>query len=379
LKKYWFPIAIIILILLPIMLLYVFDYYNIEGYNHRYDPATNSFQDWRNSFFNSNFTFDVTWKGRMFYLFFAWFFVIESAFGWREMNEKKTKNPVLLGAALACAAVPTIYILATNFFGLDLALLKTGITLGIPAVYSDNTPSDFLHLFWPLSVEYLVFFVFFLSAIMLAYKPKGVKIFAISLALLGGIGVAYLLDTVFPFGVLRPLQELALPTTATAAALFDLLGYNVLMNYPVMTGGSKLPGLVVTDGTLNASVSVSWACAGIYSLLLYVLIMLVFFKRTNITSFRKVLYFFIGLIGTFFSAVLRIFFIVLVYLYNGRAAGITFHNTYGELFGFTWIFSFILIIVCIERFSLVEKTRSAFGKVNRKIKREKVVIENRQM
>ena len=81
-KQYWFHITLLLLIVLPIALLYTFDYINIEGYNHRWDPETNAFQDWSNSFFNSNFTFDVTWKGRMFYLFFAWFLVMEAAFGW---------------------------------------------------------------------------------------------------------------------------------------------------------------------------------------------------------------------------------------------------------------------------------------------------------
>lgn len=304
----------------------------------------------------------------MFYLFFAWFLVIESAFGWREINDKKTKNRYLMLASLVFAAIPTVYILATNFFGFDFELLKTGLDFGIPSVYSNNDPSDFLSLYWPLSIEYLVFFSFFTAAIMLAFRPKGLKTFAISLSLLGGIGIAYMMDTIFPFGVLRPLQEIALPTTATTAALFDILGYKVMFNYPVYAGGSSVPGLTVNNGVATASVSVSWACAGIYSLLLYVLIMLVFFKRTNIVPFRKLLYFIIGFFGTFMSAVLRIFSIVLVYLNQGKEAGVTFHNTYGELFGFTWIFVFILLIVCIERFMLVEKTKQGFRKIGLQLK-----------
>jgi thaumarchaeosortase len=367
-KPYWFHITLLLLIVLPIALLYTFDYLNVEGYNHRWDPETNTFQDWSNNFFNSSFTFDVTWKGRMFYLFFAWFLVMEAAFGWQEMNKRKTKNHVLLGASLACAAIPTGYILATNFLGLDLSLLQSGISAGIPAVYSDNTPSDFLHLFWPLSIEYLVFLASFTAAVLLAYKPKGIRTFAVSLTLLGGIGIAYMLDTVFPFGVLKPLQEIALPITATTAALFDLLGYNVMFSFPVNSGGSMLPALMVNNGVTAATVTVSWACAGVYSILLYVLVMLVFFKRTNISSFRKLVYFIVGLIGTFFAAVLRIFAIILVYLYNGKAAGVTFHNTYGELFGFTWIFGFILLIVLIERFSLVERTQSSVAKLGSKFR-----------
>lgn len=363
-KKYWFHIALMICIILPIALLCIFDYYNLEGYNLRYDQATNSFQKWDNTYLNENFSFDVTWKGRMFYLFFAWFLVIETAFSWNEIIEKKPKNRYLTIAALIFALVPTIYVLATNFLGLDLAVLRFGQSLNIPFINTSNNPADFLHLFWPLSVEYIVFFIFFTLAVMFAYKPSALKTFAISLSLLGGIGIAYMLDTVFPFGVLRPLQEIALPITATTAALFDILGYNVRLIYPASTGGEHLPGLIVSSGGNTASVSVAWACAGVYSLLLYVLIILVFFRKTNISSFRKVLYFFIGLFGTFFSSVLRIFSIVMVYLQQGREAAMLFHDSYGELYGFTWIFMFILIIVCIERFTLVEKTKAGINKIS---------------
>ena len=354
-KKYWFHIALIICIVLPILLLAFLDYYNLEGFNYRYNSATNSFEPWKNAYFNHTFSFDVTWKGRMFYAIFAWFLVLESAFGWQQIVDKKPKNRSLLLASLVCAVIPTIYVLATNFFGLDLTFLKIGHTIGIPSVTSTNQPSDFLHLQWPISVEYMVFFICFLTAILLAYKARGLKIFSISLAVLGAISIAYMLDTIFPFGVFRPLQEFALPLAATTAALFDILGYGVMLNYPAHTGGSLVPALTVGIGGKATSVTISWACAGVYSLLLYVLIILVFFKRINISGFRKLLYFFIGLFGTFFASVLRIYSIVVINLQYGNDAGMIFHNTYGELFGFIWIFLFILLIVCIERFGLVER------------------------
>jgi thaumarchaeosortase len=363
-RKNWFHIALIILIATPIVMLAVLDYYNLEGYNYRFNRETNNFQPWNDTFFDQNFTFDLTWKGRMFYPIFAWFIVIESAFGWTQLVDKKPNKRALMAASLVCAIIPTVYVLATNFFGLDWTLLNAGKNIGIPSVTANNEPSDFLHLQWPLSVEYGVFFIFFLSAIILAYRGRGLKIFGISLTFLGTMTVAYILDTIYPFGVFRPLQEFALPTAATAAALFDILGYGVMLTYPVYTGGSSLPGLTVGMGDKVTSISISWACAGVFSLVLYVLIMLVFFKRTNISGFRKLLYFVIGLFGTFFANVLRIYVIIVIRLQSGRDAGMVFHNTYGELFGLIWIFAFILLIVCIERFMLVEKTKNSFQKIS---------------
>lgn len=336
----------------------------MEGYNYRFNGEINGFEPWNDTFFDQNFTFDLTWKGRMFYSIFAWFVVIESALGWQAIVDKKPKNRALMVASLVCATIPTVYVLATNFFGLDFPVLQAGYNIGIPSVTVNNDPSDFLHLQWPLSLEYVVLFVSFLFAILLAYRPRGLKLFGISLAFLGAMTVAYMLDTIYPFGVFRPLQEMALPTAATAAALFDILGYTVMLTYPVHTADSLLPGLSVgMDGKVT-SVSIAWACAGVYSLVLYVLIMLVFFKRTNFSGFRKLLYFVIGLFGTFFANVLRIYAIIVINLQSGREAGMVFHNTYGELFGFAWIFGFILFIVCIERFMIVEKVKARFDKIN---------------
>jgi hypothetical protein len=84
------------------------------------------------------------------------------------------------------------------------------------------------------------------------------------------------------------------------------------------------------------------------------------------------LYFVIGLFGTFFANVLRIYAIIIINLQQGHDAGTIFHNTYGELFGFTWIFAFIILIVCIERFTLVEKTRDGLKKMGSRLARKKM-------
>ena len=355
---------LVLCIALPIMLLFFLDYYNVEGYNYQYDIETDNFESWPNELFNQKFAFETTWKGRMFLLVFLWLLLIESALDWRKIVDEKPKNRYFIFASLTCALIPLIYVVATNFFGLDLAILRVGYDVfGIPNVTSTNGSWEFLTYYWPISCEYIVFTVFFIGAIILAYKTKGLKAFSISFALLGGIGVAYLIDTIFPFGVFKPLQALALPTTATAAALFDLLGYSVQLVFPVY-GQPSLPALTVVMGGKVASVTVAWACAGVQSLLLYVLIILVFFKKADISAFRKLAYFIIGLFGTFFVNVLRVFSIVVVMLNYGNEAGTLFHNTYGELYAFIWIFLFILLIGCIQRFMLVERTRRAFQRVS---------------
>ena len=363
-KKNWFHIVLLLCITLPIMTLFFLDYYNLEGYNYVINTETNNFESWSNVFFNESFLFELTWKGRMFLLIFLWIIVIESAMDWKTFVDEKPKNRYIIIASLICALIPTIYVLATNFFGLDLTILQIGRDVfGIRSVTAENRPWDFLYLQWPISCEYIVFAVFFLSAIILAYKTKGLKALSISFALLGGIGVAYMLDTIYPFGIFRPLQSFALPTAAVTAALFDLLGYGVRLTFPVYALDSYMPALTVTAGTKSTTASIAWACAGVQSLLLYVLIILVFFKKSDISAFRKLAYFIIGLFGTFFVNVLRVFSIFVIALEQGREAGTTFHNTYGEIYSVIWILLYILLIGCIQRFMLVERTKNAFHRI----------------
>jgi len=95
-----------------------------------------------------------------------------------------------------------------------------------------------------------------------------------------------------------------------------------------------------------------------------VIIILVFFKKADISAFRKLAYFIIGLFGTFFVNVLRVFSILVIMLNYGTDAGTTFHNTYGEIYSVIWIFLFILLIGCIQRFMLVERTKHAFQRIS---------------
>lgn len=346
------------------MMLVFLDYSNMEGYNYRYNGETDVFESWPNRYFNESFLFELTWKGRMFLLVFLWIMLIESAMDWKKFVDEKPKNRYSIIASIICASVPTFYVLATNFFGLDLTVLQIGHDVfGILSSTAANEPWDFLHLYWPISCEYVVFAVFFISAVVLAYKLRGLKTLSISFALLGGIGVAYLFDTIYPFGVFKPLQAFALPTAAVAAGFLDLLGYSVTLVFPRYSEGSALPSLTVNLGTNSASVAIAWACAGVQSLLLYTLIILVFFKKSYIPAFRKLAYFIIGLFGTFFVNVFRVISIMFIMINEGTAAGMVFHNTYGEIYSVIWIFLYILLIGIIQRFMLVERIKSAFQKV----------------
>jgi thaumarchaeosortase len=329
LKKNWFHITLLVCFVTPIVLLMILDYLNIEtlyAFNLR------------------GFVFLRTWKGRMFYLFFLWLLLLESIISMEKIVEKKPKKRFRILLIFICAIVPLMYILSVNFLGLDQVVTRLGQDLGF-------TEEARVLFHWPISIEYFVFAISFLVVICLAYGKNGLNFFSISSSLLVGISAIFTLDTFYPEGTFKPFELLALPTSACAAALLDILGYNFYLQY--RPGPESMPLIVTPSG----SAAIGWPCAGIHSLFLFTVIILLLFKKSNISSFRKLLYFIVGAICTYFVNVLRIASYFFVLSNNGIDAARYFHDTTGELYFVFWIFAYILIIVSIENFRLIEKAR----------------------
>lgn len=332
-KKGGLHLLLLIFFFTSIFLIFFFDLFNIEAF----------------SSFNQRFMFDFTWKGRMFYLFFAWLLVLESILDWEAITEKRDAAHNRIRVILPCvfAAVPLLYILSVNFLGLNHVILNLGQALHIK-------PGDFTNEHWPLSLEYLILASFFILAALLADGFAGLKRYSISLSLLSGIGVIYMVDTIWPFGTFEPMQLLAFPTAAFAKALLELLSYNVALTYNVSSEYGSLPILTVGKGGLSVSRGIGWQCAGVHSLLLFALITLVFFKKTTMQRERKIIFFLIGAAGTYLTNILRISSFFTIAVHYGEDAGNVFHDSYGELYFIAWMLLFFIIIITVES-----------GKINR--------------
>lgn len=330
LENNWFHVVLLGWFLTPILLLLTLDYMNIEGFH---------------AFNVEGFMFLKTWKGRMFYLFFMWLLFLESIISWEEIVQKMPKGNIRLLLFFLSASAPLIYVLGVNFVGLNKAILGFGQDLGFTG--------RSLEIHWILSVEYLVFAIFFILAICLAYGKKGLNFFSISLSLLVGIGAIFTLDTFYPRGIFRPFELLALPTSACAAVLLEILGYSVKLYYAPPLHES-MPLISTASG---GAARIGWPCAGVHSLLLFVLIILLLFKKSSISNLRKNIYFVVGAVGTYSVNVLRITSFFIVMANSGSDAARFFHDTVGELYFIFWIFAYLLIIICIERFRLVERIR----------------------
>jgi exosortase/archaeosortase family protein len=234
-----------------------------------------------------------------------------------------------------------------------------------------NEPLDresLLTFHWPLSFEYFVLWSSFALAVIFAYGLLGLKTFSISISLLGVITAAYMINTLYPSELSVHLL-ITFPTAALSAAVLNMLGYNVSMIFPSFDytrPGYPLPAITIRPkGAFFPSYSalIDWPCSGVHSLILFVLIILVFFKRFELSSFRKAVYFICGFFGTYFVNVLRVASILVIGLNSGDKAARTFHDTYGELYFLAWMLLYLLLIICIERFMLVEKFKRGFAKL----------------
>jgi thaumarchaeosortase len=340
-KKHWLAIFPFACFAAAIFLLMFLDYFNLENF----------------AFLNqAGFFFDYAWKGRMYLLVFLILFMFEFLLNRNKLEsiiQAKAKKRLRILLIIVFALVPLAYIVAINFFGFGQTVLSVGNVLR-GSYWSANSVNgaQFLARDWPITIEYIVFSLSSFMFVFAAYGKAGFKAFSISLTFVIGNAVFFFIDTWFPYGAFWPLQLLTQPTAASAAGLLRIMGYR--FSYYVMPGFAATPVLTSYMG-LPLSVTIDWPCAGIHSLLLYSLIILFFFKDSGISKLRRVVYFAVGAAGAFGANILRVATYFTVMVNQGSVAANYFHDTFGELFSIGWLFLYILAVLIIQRFNLVEK------------------------
>jgi thaumarchaeosortase len=279
-------------------------------------------------------TFEMTWKGRTFYIFFVWLVMLEAIMNWEKLRVAKVnklrslRTIAFVGALLS----PALYLFASNYSGLNAIILNWAKANSIAQSY-----------WMPLSVEYLVLSILFVLIVMLEYGASGLNSFLISPIFLATIGVVYTIDNIYMYGSFSPFQILVPATATLAAMVLSFMGYQIQWKGEF----SGTPVLHVGSSRGSAEAGIAWPCSGIESLIIYSVTILLFLRNMSIPLKQKLAYFIIGAVVTFFINVLRIVSIFVIAVDTG---GITssqaqlFHNYYGQLYSIAWIISYPLII-----------------------------------
>lgn len=286
-------------------------------------------------------SFDKTWKGRTFYLFFMWLFAMELILDWEKYvpEQKNEQRSIVRIIALAVAvALPSIYVAIEYFYGLNAAIVDLSFRNGIGATWAYVVP---------LSIEYLVFAAMFITVFVAAYGMIGLKGFSISASLLAVIGSIYMTDNLIPGGNFTPFQ-IIVPTTARLAAwVLNQMGYHTVLSF-----SGNVPGLYATNvNGITWGASIDWPCSGVESLIIYTVVMLLFLKKSTISWRQRAGYFAVGAMITYFINIFRIvtFYVIGTQTYpNADAlnkAIFLHHDYYGPLYSIIWITSYPLIII----------------------------------
>ena len=280
-------------------------------------------------------SFELMWKGRTFQLFFIWLIALELILSWETIQpnkiDKRASSKTL--ALVAALLLPTVYVVTSNYLGLNTAIAEAARQSGVTWWNS-----------MALSTEFLVFAVLFCLMIYLQFGKKGLKDFSVPAFFLGIVGAIYTIDNVFPYGQFTPFQ-LFVPTTATlAAAVLNVMGYQT-----TLTTVSTMPRLTATDPVnplRTATFEIAWPCAGIESFLIFTVVVLLFLKRMPISWKAKTAYFTVGAAVTYLINILRIaafYPIGMDYGVNSEEVRL-FHAYYGPLYSIAWIVAYPLII-----------------------------------
>lgn len=216
---------------------------------------------------------------------------------------------------------------ATTELVLHTWIWNLGESLDVPLLFS-----------WIMVWDYAIFSIFILVFLSLSYGFSSLRHLASANVYLAGMTIILLLDSIFPFDSLGPLQAFVPIILMVNARLVELfaLGQVSLMDNILTLYGSK--------GTF--SFAVFWPSAGVHSMLIYSLIMLLFLIKLNTSKMRKFSYFVIGTIMTFIVNTIRIFllsaYVLLVSTDPIRFEA--FHAMAGEIVFLPWVMAYVLIV-----------------------------------
>lgn len=290
-------------------------------------------------------SFSVMYPGRTAYIFFLWLSFLEITIFREKIQKRKVTESKFSGTCVTFSLflLPTLYLLVY------IAIAKY---FGIEQILSISTyPSSPLarQMYFALSLEYIIFAVIFALVVLLAYNTKGLIGLQTPAFFLGTIGLVFLVDWSYPGGYFTPFQVLVKPTATVATTILNTMGYETYLFDVVDSTYGPLSYMRVYDPQRGglANFSIAWPCAGVESLLLYVLTILVFLQTLPASKRQKGIYFTAGFVVTYLVNVLRIVTIFLIALNNGDVW--VFHNYYGWMYSVSWIVFYPLIIIGLQQ------------------------------
>jgi thaumarchaeosortase len=236
--------------------------------------------------------------------------------------------------------VPTVYVVGITYFDLGKTVTEIGEIIGVPY---NTFGKYFIDVAWPISFEYLVMALSYTMTTFLVYSKNGLRKFGIPLFFFWATTFFFMLNTFAPYGVAWMLEAFVPLTAKSTAIVLELMKYQTIMT-PLVDSRGVGTILVVMDGMSSFPIAIYWPSAGIHSLFIYSITILLFIKDVSFSKLQKMACFVIGAAGTFAANVARIVTICIVGLKIGTDAAQLLHDYYGEVFFIAWMIIYISLI-----------------------------------
>jgi len=280
-------------------------------------------------------SFSMSWnQGRGGFLFGLAFIVAEII----GIKFIVSRTRLIFGIPLAIATI--IYFVLLDF-GLHDYIINAAPAFNVQLIYS-----------WEWFWDFLVITIFAISASILMFGKKWIRIVIAGPVFLAGSAIILSLDAFFPYDTLGPLQYFVphlVQTNVWIINAFDL---------GVATARDNLMFLQGDHGPF--ALQVFWPSAGVHSVVIYSLVMMAFLLKMNIKQNRKFMYFGLGILGTIIINLIRIFSLS-VFALKVSTNPVEFeeyHSVAGEIMFLPWLFAFLLVVTVIETKRMKKKEAS---------------------
>jgi len=280
-------------------------------------------------------TFELSWAGfgklGRGGLFFVLFFLGFDLLDFKPGKIRWNKRQKILTAFVVVAA--TIYFVEV---GLGQEVTNFIFSIGKSLGASGEVSNSFL-----MATDYIAMSIYLAVLTAVLFTLRSIRRVITPIVFSLGMLVFYMLDAFFPYGSLGPLQFWANFIVAGVAFLAKVFGLPIygFTNHLTINGLHGYYRLVVY-----------WPSVGVQSILIYSVVMIVIAAKLRAPVLRKFIYAAVGIAGTVFLNVVRIFTISYygyVYATSGQQLD-AFHNAIGEVLFPIWIVVFLVLILEIE-------------------------------
>ncbi len=280
-------------------------------------------------------SFSMSWnQGRGGFLF-GLAFIIAEIVGIKFIVSKRR---LIFGIPLAIVTI--IYFVLLDF-GLHDYIINAAPAFNVQLIYS-----------WEWFWDFLVITIFAISASILMFGKKWIRIVIAGPVFLAGSAIILSLDAFFPYDTLGPLQYFVPHLVQTNVWIINAFELGTA------TARDNLMFLQGDHGPF--ALQVFWPSAGVHSVVIYSLVMMAFLLKMNIKQNRKIMYFVLGIIGTIVINLIRIFSLS-VFALKVSTNPVEFeeyHSVAGEIMFLPWLFGFLLVVTIIETKRMKKKEAS---------------------